>query len=80
MSEANDGDIRLHEEGATILKVFQDSFDRYKTTVARVEKLESNVLYHGYDKDEAISVFEECLERFDIDEVDSLDEIQWAAP
>lgn len=80
MTGTHDNAIRFHEEDGTTLKVFQDTHDRFKTTVARLEKLESNTLYHGYDEDEAINVFEECLERFDIGDVESLDEIQWEAP
>lgn len=71
--------IKLYESGTTQLKVWKDGYDRYITVVARQEDLESNVLYHGYNRSEALAVFDECLERFDIDDVDSLDEIQWSA-
>ena len=71
--------IQRKEVGSTQIQVYQDEFDRFKTTVARVENLESNQLYCGYDKETAIEVYNECLERFNIDEVDSLDEIMWSS-
>lgn len=70
--------IRKYKSGDTHLHVFEDFHGRYKTVVGRFEALESKTLYEGYDKDEAISVYNECLERFTIDEVDSVDEIQWS--
>ena len=69
--------IMYHKEGETILHVFEDSYGKIKTSVCRPDKLESNVLYHGYDTDTALEVANECLERFDIDEVESLAEIEW---
>ncbi len=69
--------IRKHNSGDTHLHVFEDVHGKYKTVVGRTEQLESNTLYEGYDKEEAIKVYNECLDKFDIDEVDSLDEIQW---
>lgn len=76
-NESGNGKIRRIEVENTVLSVFQDSYDRFKTTVVRVEKLESNCLYEGYDKEKAIRVFDECSQRFDIGEVESLDEIEW---
>lgn len=66
------------EENGTVLKCWHDdAHGRFKTSVSRVEQLESNTLYWGGDREDAIDVYEECLERFDIGEVDSLDDIQW---
>jgi len=77
MNGNDNGNIRRVEKGDTTLNVYHSTNDRIKTTVARVKDLERNVLYNGYDEQTAIEVFNECLERFDIDEVESLDEIQW---
>lgn len=69
--------IRKYKSGNTHLHVFKDLHDKYKTVVGRFEQLESKILYEGYDKNEAIKVYNECLERFDIDEVDSVEDIEW---
>lgn len=69
--------IRHKSVGNTDIQVFEDCYGKYKTTVTRVENLESNELYWGYDEGKAIEIYEECMERFDIDEVGSLDQIQW---
>lgn len=69
--------IKHKQVGNTEIQVFQDSYDKYKTTVTRVEKLESKQLYWGYDKETAIEIYEECLKRFNIDKIESLNQIQW---
>lgn len=69
--------IRKHTSNGAQLRVFKDYHDKYKTTVSRVDKLQSNVLYEGYDKDEAIKVYNECLSLYSIGEVDDVEDITW---
>jgi len=70
--------IKHKKVGSTDIQVFEDCYGKWKTTVTRIDNLESNQLYWGYDKDTAVEIYNECLNRFDIDKVDSLDEIQWS--
>lgn len=68
------------ETDGTRLKCWHDAaHGRYKTSVSRVAELESNTLYWGDDPETAIEVYEECLERFDIGAVDSVDDIEWSS-
>jgi hypothetical protein len=74
----NDDAIRAKEVDGIHLRTFEDSHGRFATTLTEPETLSSNALYdHGYDKDEALRVFDECLERFDLSEIDDVTDVSW---
>lgn len=78
MSQATDGAIRERECNGIHLRVFEDSHGRFATTLTEPQTLSANALYdHGYDREKAIDIFEECLERFDLCEIDDVESVGW---
>lgn len=77
MSQTDDA-IRAKEVDGIHLRTFKDAHGRYATTLTEPATLSANALYdHGYDKDEALAVFDECLARFDLAEIDDVESVSW---
>ena len=73
----SDSSIRFEKENGVGIRVSQDMYNRYKTTIAEVEKLQFNVLYEGYEKEVAITVFNEFFEHYTLSEVENVNDVQW---